>query len=389
MAGSCVEEGVVSLFRGGGICAVDFGSMWKKLRLLEADVRPRVFVVPFVAVALAFGIRYVLDPLIVDDDAPFILLLGAVMASAYTAGLWSGLVAIALGLSSASAFMYPTGKMLSLQSATPFEFGSFVVEGGLITLLCHALHRARFRAERNAEEARSLQRAVSDATEREQRRIGQDLHDDLGQFLTGVALSGELLARRMEREHSPHTDDTRKLVHMVNESVNRTRQLARGLSPMAVDPDSLPLLLTELQERSAELTGRSVTIDIIGEPTGLSHEQVLHLYRIAQEAVSNALKHSGGDRVEILLECSSEEVRLTVQDNGRGLGEVRSEGMGLRVMTFRARTIGASLSFERGENETGVRVTCELRRLGKQEPRSTKPVPGDTDGAKRVVAGVT
>jgi signal transduction histidine kinase len=318
-----------------------------------------------VAVAIAFCIRLGLDPLIVDDDAPFILLLGAVMASAYISGVWSGLVAIVLGMSAASAFMYPTGKVLSAQSATSFELASFLVEAVLITMLCEALHRARLRAERSAEEARSLQREVSDAAEREQRRIGQDLHDDLGQFLTGIALSGELLARRMDRERSPHTEDTRKLVHMVNESVNRTRQLARGLSPMAVDPDSLPLLLAELQERSAELSGKDVTIDIIGDSPDLSHEEVLHLYRIAQEAVSNALKHSGGTRIEIILECFPDFVTLSICDNGNGSGAVRpaqpSKGMGMRVMDFRARTIGASLTIKNRENGPGTSVVCTLK----------------------------
>lgn len=316
----------------------------------------RNVLVPFATVGLAQAIRATFDPLL--HERPFLLFLGSITASAYVGGLRAGLLATGLSL---GCVMFTESKFIPFQGAIAeqFQCALFTVEAIVISLLCSALRTARLRAEKHADEASLLQKQVSDAADREQKRIGQDLHDDLGQYLTGVALAGELLARRMDKAGSEHTEETRHFVHMINSAVNRTRQLARGLSPMAVEPDSLPLLLSELQERMVELTERDISFEMNGLPPVIPRESVLHLYRIAQEAVGNALRHAGATRITIGLNCSNSGIVLTVSDNGHGR-VVKGTGMGLRVMEFRSKTIGGELSITSNAEGSGTTVRIDL-----------------------------
>lgn len=315
--------------------------------------------VPLVSVGVTIILRHVLAEAV--GDAPFLLLLASVTLSAYIGGIAPGLIATGLSLLFAAQVMDPPDTLQVDDPHDRFQLVVFMFEAVVITFLCGALRRARVRAEEEAARAGELQRQVSDAADREQTRIGQDLHDDLGQYLTGVALAGGLLTRRIEKKDPDLAREASKLVHMVNDAVNRTRQLARGLAPMTIDPDSLSLLLKELQERTGEVSGRKVTFDMTGPTPALHHETVLHLYRIAQEAVGNASKHSGASQIDIHLRNDPSGVSLTIRDNGQWKpAKTAGPGMGMRVMQFRARTIGATLHVVNGTQTTGTQVLCTL-----------------------------
>lgn len=338
----------------------------------------RELALPVALVSVAVSVRLALDPLILGQEVPFLLLLGAVMGSAFLGGLRGGMLSIVLSGIAAAWFLEPRTSLAVEGLSRQVQLASFVAEGAFILTLSVQLRRARDLAEKHADEAADLQRQVSDAADREQRRIGQDLHDDLGQYLTGVALGAQLLVRKMEREGSPHVEATRELVHRMNDAVNRTRQLARGLSPMAVDPRSLPLMLSELQERTVELTARDVSFELIGDAPELPESTVIHLYRIAQEAVSNAIKHSRGSRVDVRLENDDGRVVLEICDDGTGLPVKplhatphpkpdAKAGMGLRVMEFRANVIGAQFRIARRDDGPGTLVRVELHTPLEQE----------------------
>ncbi len=331
-----------------------------KVAVLPDAPRPIVaYGLPVLMVSLVCAIKLFAERW-TGTDAPFLFLLGAVTVSAYFADLAGGLLAMALAMITSILLIEPRFELVVADDHDLVQVYSFAGEATVIILLCVALRRSRARAEQSAEETRTLQRQVLESIESQQRRIGQDLHDDLGQFLTAIALSGEFLARRLEKGHSEETEACRALVHMVNEGVNRTRQLARGMSPMTLDPDSLPLLLAELQERSAEIGHQAVTFDLVGNPPDLPHDSVLHLYRIAQEAVSNAMKHSGAKNIDISLICAEKLLTLAVRDNGMGSAKPRKDGMGMRVMAFRARSIGGKLDVGPRQDGPGTAVVCSL-----------------------------
>jgi len=337
----------------------------KVLRRVLGSERFRTWVVPFITVGLAATLRYLLDPVLLQE-APFLLLLTAITVSAYVGSVRAGILATCLALVAALAFMHPPFNFLAQIPARQLRTVVFIGEATVLTALCTALNNARARAELSVHEARTLQRQVSDAADREQQRIGQDLHDDLGQFLTGVALSGENLARHLAHSSPDDVAEAKKLVHMINESINRTRQLARGLAPMTLEPDSLVLLLSELRERTAEVSRKHISLDVVGTPPELPRQTVLHLYRIAQEALANALKHSGATRIGLSLTVEQHRLLLQITDNGKGLPRQPVDpqrSMGLSVIRFRAETIGAEVSFAQADTHPlnpGTVVRCQL-----------------------------
>lgn len=325
----------------------------------------RRWIIPIITVGIAAIFRYSLDNILLQE-APFLLLLSAITISAYFGSLHAGLFATGLALIAALAFMHPPFDFLNQIPARQLRTGVFIIEGTVITLLCTALNNARARSDASADEARNLQQLVSDAADREQQRIGQDLHDDLGQFLTGVALAAENHARHVSHTAPDRATEARALVQMINQSINRTRQLARGLAPITIEPDSLVLLLAELQERTAEVSRRDIRFEVNGNPPDLLRTAVLNLYRIAQEAVNNALKHSGAHRIDLTLTVEPDRLILEVADNGRGF-DINSispgNGMGLSVLKFRARAINAHIDILRQnhpEPNPGTLIRCTM-----------------------------
>jgi signal transduction histidine kinase len=193
-------------------------------------------------------------------------------------------------------------------------------------------------------ERKRLEREILEISEREQRRIGHDLHDSLCQHLTGTALAGQVLEEKLSGQSSPQAADARHIVSLVEESIELTRSLSRGLYPVALEDSGLTPAFQELAsiiEKRFQIECRFVCV---GEIRFRHISTTTHLYRIAQEAISNAIRHGRARHIILGLENSGEAIKLTVQDDGRGLPENwrQSQGMGLRIMAYRATTIGAA-----------------------------------------------
>jgi PAS domain S-box-containing protein len=229
-------------------------------------------------------------------------------------------------------------------------------------------------------ERRAFGRALVDAIAGEQRRIGQEMHDGLGQELTGLALSVRALANRAERERDAIAEDLDGLALLATSCIESARLIVQGLSPLTDADGSLETALEALARRSS-LSGTQVRFRAPhGTPLGIDLKVRNHLYRIAQEAVQNALKHSGATTVDIDLSVRDAKVRLEILDNGRGLPaqDARGIGLGMRTMRFRCSAIGGRLLISHRDG-AGNSVVCEApqsrawpepEREAKRPPRS-------------------
>ena len=214
-------------------------------------------------------------------------------------------------------------------------------------------------------ERHRLQRDVVDAVWHQQRRFGEELHDTVGQELTGICMMASSLARRLNERSAPESARLHDLACMLQHAKQGTRRLAKGLLPVEIDSDGLKAALEELAETTRERCEIEVDVDLQADLKVTDNSVATHLFRIAQEAVTNAVKHARARRLE--LSFRRDEAggsRLTIADDGSGIQKLRSRrrrGVGLRVMRFRAQVIGGELSINRGE-QGGTSVTCRLPR---------------------------
>jgi PAS domain S-box-containing protein len=207
---------------------------------------------------------------------------------------------------------------------------------------------------------RQLEREVLAASNREQQRIGNDLHDGLGQELTGIALLLRGLENRAEREAPALSAAIEEVALLVNDAIFTTRALARGLTPVTFDRGGLALALDELARRLSAMFHIDVRCEADESlDAGLGSANALHLYRIAQEAVTNASHHGSASQVHIELRSDGEQGLLRIQDNGSGFNpSVRqSKGLGLRIMHYRAQMMAGSLRIE-SARARGTVVSC-------------------------------
>jgi PAS domain S-box-containing protein len=207
---------------------------------------------------------------------------------------------------------------------------------------------------------RQLEREVLEASNREQQRIGNDLHDGLGQELTGIALLLRGLENRAEREAPALSPAIEEVALLVNDAIFTTRALARGLSPVTFDRGGLALALEELSRRLSAMFHINVRCEADDRlDRGLESVNALHLYRIAQEAVTNAAQHGAAGQVSIELRFDAERGLLRIQDNGHGFTPAmhHSKGLGLRIMHYRAQMMAGSLRIESARSR-GTVVSC-------------------------------
>jgi PAS domain S-box-containing protein len=212
---------------------------------------------------------------------------------------------------------------------------------------------------RNITARKRLEQEILEVSSRERQAIGRDLHDGLGQELTGIALMLRGLATRIRRQSPEAVDDINEIVGLVNQSIESARSLARGLLPVRTDSGGLPFALRALAARSRELSGLEVNFraEAWSDPT-LGEASASHLYRIAQEALTNAARHGHASKVDIFLSVTKSGFLLRITDDGAGIGRASQPvtGMGLRIMRYRASIIGAK--FEIGPNAPRGTVVC-------------------------------
>jgi len=210
-------------------------------------------------------------------------------------------------------------------------------------------------------ERKQLEKAILEISAREQRRIGQDLHDGLGQHLTGIAFMAKVHEARLAEQKRSEANDAAKLVKLVNEAIHKTRELARGLLPVVSESHGLMSALQVWTAEVEDLFGVSCRLQC--ESPVLIHDvtTATHLYHIAQEAVNNAMKHGGARKIVIELKAEQGRGRMAVYDDGKGIveGPERTQGMGLHIMHYRAGMIGGSLEVRR-ESAGGTVVACNF-----------------------------
>jgi PAS domain S-box-containing protein len=216
---------------------------------------------------------------------------------------------------------------------------------------------------RDISERKELQKRILEVAAEEQRRIGHDLHDDVGQELTGLGLFAATARTALQRGALPQAQEmTDKLVEGVKRTLGKVRALSRGLNPVEVDSEGLMSALTELAARTSEAGGVTCTFSC-PQPLRFGDNAVAtHLFRIAQEATSNAVKHGRAAHVDIALIEEGGVVSLSVRDDGTGIDLAgRSEGLGLRIMRYRADLIHAKFIIE-SPAKGGTVVSCTLRK---------------------------
>lgn len=221
---------------------------------------------------------------------------------------------------------------------------------------------------------RLLEEELLRISEREQRRIGQDLHDDLGQQLAGAWMMADVLARRLATNSAEEYEAARRLCDLIGRSLNHTRALARGLHPVAPEQGGFVAALRDLGSRSQELFG--IRCEVQAEKNLMIEDQTvtMHLYRIAQEALSNAVRHGNARRVRIRLSRSRGQAVLRITDDGAGLqpAAASSTGMGTRIMRHRAEMIGGTLSIGNA-TKMGACVICLFPLPSNDTPQSPNP----------------
>lgn len=219
------------------------------------------------------------------------------------------------------------------------------------------LRKSHREQERQVSETRQLLISVSEET---LRQLGRDLHDDIGQILTGGAmLAADLSKTIATRCPGVVGDRAEVLTGMLSQATHRLRAISHGLYPVAIDAAGLFGSIQSLIGGMRTLTDCEIGVTCSGPEPALDEETLLHIYRIVQEATANAIKHSQGSSIDIALHCDRATLRLTVADNGRGI--VRShrrqvrQGIGMATMKARASAIGGKLSVT-SPRSGGVRV---------------------------------
>lgn len=213
------------------------------------------------------------------------------------------------------------------------------------------------------EERRQLERDIVSVSEYEQQRIGQDLHDGLCQQLAAIGCAARALADDLHARGLTEAQDAEAIESSLRATVVDARSLARGIFPVHVDRTGLSTALRELAETTSRMTSVPIEVAEWSEVHIDDPQVAMHLYRIAQEAVSNALKHSGADEISISLTADDDNLELTIADNGSGVPKALGRsgiGMGLRTMYYRAQELGADLQVIR-RAEGGTAVVCNLK----------------------------
>lgn len=217
--------------------------------------------------------------------------------------------------------------------------------------------------EREMAERRRLDQEIARVADRERRRLGHDLHDRLGQHLTGTALAAQVLKEKLAARAAPETAEAEKIVRFAEEGIDLTRNLARGFFSPELEAEGLVVALEHLAETVSERFG--INCVLYSEELIPIHDSTVanQLYQIAQEAVTNSVKHAAARKIDIRLAMDGPELCLSIADDGVGFPDnPRSEGLGLHLMRHNAALSGATLDIRRN-GEKGTIATCRVKRL--------------------------
>ena len=275
----------------------------------------------------------------------------------------------------------PDSTLLNLMTAISSEIGQFLERRNAEEALRRAHDELEMRVQQRTADLKTantrLQAAIAERrrlelellaiTEKERRRIGLDLHDDLGQQLSGLALMTKGLQLKLAKRRAREASDAARIHNLVQQAMTHARDLARDLAMLDLKGDDLPSALDGLAKHAEKLFKISCRFEAAKSIPPLEPNVVTQLYKITQEAVTNAIKHAKAKAVGISLANGSDEIILTVQNDGLPFPNLKghSTGMGLRIMNYRASLIGASLEIK-ADGLQGTCVTCSLPLEGKK-----------------------
>ena len=265
--------------------------------------------------------------------------------------------------------------VLNMMTAIGSEIGQFTQRRTAEEELRHAHDELEIRVQRRTAELKAantklhaaiserkrLENELLEITEKERRRIALDLHDDLGQKLSGIALMTKGLELKLKKLKAEPAEDAARIHTLVQEAMTHASDLAHDLATLDLEQKTLDQALDHLASHARELFGISCQFKHEGTVPPLDPGTVMQLYKIAQEALTNAIKHGKSKNVTISLAVGSEHLKLQVQNDGVPFPDLhgRSGGMGLRIMNYRASLVGASLDV-RAVGAKGTQVTCSL-----------------------------
>jgi len=237
----------------------------------------------------------------------------------------------------------------------------------LVPLRDHAAVSGVVSAIQDVTARKALEQEILEISNREQRRLGSDLHDGLGQELTGLSLLLKGLEMQLSREAPQYLPQAAKISDLLTQAIRSTRSLAHGLAPVNLERGGLPEALRLLAAHCSDIYGLSCTFDnAVSKLPALEEAAATHLYRIAQEATTNAARYAGAQSIAIELRCTARRLQLTIADDGIGLSaglSQRAPGMGLKIMEYRANTLGGTISFEEPGKGTRVVLSAPLQML--------------------------
>jgi signal transduction histidine kinase len=220
---------------------------------------------------------------------------------------------------------------------------------------------------RDITERKRLEREILEISNKEQQRIGHDLHDGVCQQLAAIAYRTHILARRLQAKGVSESSDAEHLGELINESLVQTRGVARGLFPVKLEENGLVSALEELAANLGSLYKVNCSFACKGPATRIDNSVALHIFYIAQEAVLNAAKHSRAANISVCLEQAEDRLALTVRDDGTGfqLADHNRVGMGIGIMRYRARVIGATLELKTVPGR-GTQVACVFQPVSRE-----------------------
>lgn len=319
------------------------------------------YAVAVLATTAALVLTRNLPPL--KDYFAFDMFQGAVFLSAWYGGFGPGLAATALSGLAMNYFLMPPLNAFSLLPADLARLVVFGAVGFMISSLSAKLGEARAQLLRAND---TLEKRLKERTEevltisgREQQRIGQDLHDGLCQTLTGARLLTDALRTKMADDF--WAADLEKIQSRLREAQSQAETVSRGLYPVELEANGLMSALQDLVDRFPTLHPVACRFTCRKPVQIHEHETAVHLFRIAQEAMVNAVKGGKAHCIEVRLTTLGEHRFLTVADDGGGIApNPERKGMGMKIMDFRARAMGAALTI-RPRRPTGTLVACAFR----------------------------
>lgn len=219
---------------------------------------------------------------------------------------------------------------------------------------------------------KELEKEIADAAATEQQRIGQDLHDGLGQELTGLTYQAERLRRQLDREQSPLANTASELVSGIQAALGQVRLLSKGLIPVEIDANGLQAALEELTDHIEELHGIPCRF-LCEQPVPVDdNNTATQLYRIAQESLTNAVRHGNPSQLSVQLTLKGNRLEVVITDDGKGFDPtaIEGSGSGMKIMRYRTGLIGGRLNVESSTGK-GTRVTCRVRLRNRRDDRDT------------------